>query len=65
MRCKVWCSFKSQDSISFTPVYSGSEENKQFFLATPGGFITLNVVNQVTLSRFEVGKEYYLDFSPA
>jgi hypothetical protein len=52
-------------SVYLNPVYSGSEENKQFFAATPGGNLSLNVLNQSALDQFEQGKEYYLDFTKA
>jgi hypothetical protein len=69
MRCKVVCSYKQilngETQLFFNPVYSGSEENKQFFKYTPGGQISLNVVNPPVADRFEDGKEYYVDFSPA
>lgn len=65
VRCKFVCSFKEGQSVHFSPVYSGSEENKEFFQATPGGQIAFYTVNQSALDRFEMGKEYYVDFSPA
>lgn len=69
MRCKVVCSMKQpyEDGfyLSFYPVSSGSEENKQFFKYTPGGQITFNVLNLDVANNFEVGKEYYVDFSIA
>jgi hypothetical protein len=51
--------------IALTPVSTGSEENKEFFKWTPGGVITLSVVSDATVAQFEVGKEYYIDFTPA
>ena len=69
MRCKVVCQIKQpcEDSfyLNFGAVYSGSEENKKFFKYTPGGQIQFNVVNKEIADEFEVGKEYYIDFSPA
>ena len=47
--------------FKLNPVTTGSEENKQFFQYTPGGHIELNVVNENV--SFEVGKEYYVDFT--
>jgi hypothetical protein len=69
MRCKVVCNFK-QDygdgvNLSFGPVYNGSPENQAFFKATPGGTISFYTVNKAAADRFEHGKEYYVDFSPA
>lgn len=67
VRCKVVCSFKDEHNkcVHFYPVYDGSEENKQFFAATPGGTISLNVLNERAMSGFEQGKEYYCDFTQA
>jgi hypothetical protein len=73
MRCKVACSMKQpyEDGcyLSFYPVYAVIEENKEFFKDTrrwyAGGTVTFNVMNKAAAERFEVGKEYYLDFSPA
>ncbi|MCE5226833.1 MAG: hypothetical protein LLG05_13380 [Porphyromonadaceae bacterium] len=48
-----------------SPVYSGSEENKQFFSATPSGDITFNTVNRDAADQIEQGKEYYIDIIPA
>jgi hypothetical protein len=65
VRCKFVCSFKEGQSVHFSPVYSGSEENEKFFQATPGGQIAFYTVNESALAQFEQGKEYYVDFTPA
>jgi hypothetical protein len=53
-------------AVKLTPVYDdGNAENKEFFTYTPGGEITLQVVRPETAGQFEVGKAYYVDFSPA
>lgn len=65
VRAKFVCSMKNDNVIAFNPVYSGSKENEQFFRATPGGQIMLNVVNEDAAKQFEPGKEYYVDFTPA
>jgi hypothetical protein len=67
VRCKFTCSFidKTSKTVYFAPVYSGSEENKAFFAATPGGQIAFYTVNETALNSFEQGKEYYVDFTPA
>lgn len=49
-------------SYKFSAVTSGSEENKAFWKWTPSGFIELSSIRN---DLFEVGKEYYLDFSIA
>ncbi len=51
--------------VHLSPVYSGSQENEQFFKATPGGSISLCVLNEDARKYFEQGKEYYIDFTKA
>jgi hypothetical protein len=43
----------------------GNTENDLFFAATPGGTLQLYTVNQAAWEQFEVGQEFYLDFTPA
>lgn len=52
-------------AIRFEPVYSGSDENKEFFKWTPGGEIRMDFTNPAATSQFAVDKEYYVDFTPA
>ena len=53
-------------TLNFTPVYgTGSEENKAFWDATPTGSLQLGIVNRDAWGLFELGKCYYLDFTPA
>ncbi|MDE2102608.1 MAG: hypothetical protein KGL39_35505 [Patescibacteria group bacterium] len=52
-------------NVKLSAVISGSEENKQFFRWTPSGGIQLSTVNKEAANRFEPGKEYYVDFTPA
>ncbi len=58
---------KEKRTLNFTPVYSQDpdSENKTFWEATPSGSIQLGVVNQAAWGNFEIGKEYFVDFSPA
>jgi hypothetical protein len=51
--------------IKFEPVFSGSDENRDFFKWTPGGSIDLQVVGNDTAAQFQVGHDYYVDFSDA
>lgn len=51
--------------ITLTPVTGTTEENKSFWKYTPSGKIELQVVNPEAADQFEVGKEYYIDFTPA
>lgn len=50
-------------AVSMSPVTSGSEENKNFFKWTPSGSLDLRTVNEEAVKAFEVGAEYYLDFT--
>lgn len=54
-------------TLNFTPVYSDdpASENKAFWDATPSGSLQLGVVNPEAWKHFEIGKAYYLDFTPA
>ncbi|MDF2649570.1 MAG: hypothetical protein K0Q73_5375 [Paenibacillus sp.] len=52
--------------IILSPVLGGgSDENKKFFKATPSGKIELQIVNQDAGEALEIGKEYFVDFTPA
>jgi len=70
MRCKVKCSkleeaWQGATSVTFVPVGDGSEENKRFHAATPGGQFTATISKEAfeTLGPFQLGTEYYVDFS--
>jgi opacity protein-like surface antigen len=52
-------------TLQLHPVSSGSDENKKFFEATPGGQIQLSVVNEEIGKHFPIGAEVYVDFTPA
>jgi hypothetical protein len=51
--------------IELRPVIQGSEENETFYDLTPSGIIELTTVNEEAAKQFEIGKEYYIDFTPA
>jgi hypothetical protein len=65
VRAKFKCSSNNDGVVTMHPVYSGSEENKAFWNATPGGHIALSITNLEAINQFESGKEYYVDFTPA
>lgn len=50
--------------VDLTVVTSGSDENKAFFVASPSGSIKIGSVNG-SHSHFELGGEYYVDFTKA
>lgn len=65
-RTQHWDKAKGEvQIIRLSPVTSGSEENKAFYDATPGGNIELATLNTQAGNYFELGKEYYLDFTKA
>ena len=53
--------------INMQPVCSDEEgsENKSFWEATPVGCVQLSTVNSKAAEQFEVGQEYYVDFTKA
>lgn len=57
--------FQGDYSIRLSPVVSGSPENEQFYKWTPGGSVHLFTINEAAAKQFEVGKEFYVDFTPA
>lgn len=52
-------------NIRLDAVIEGSDENKEFFRWTPSGQISIGCVNEAANKQFEIGKEYYVDFTPA
>ena len=54
-------------SITLNPVYSSDpeSENGKFYKQTPGGTIVLSTVNEDASKQFEIGKQFYVDFTLA
>jgi len=52
-------------TIKLQPVTTGSDENKAFYAATPSGQIELSILNDEIGKQFEIGSEYYIDFTKA
>jgi hypothetical protein len=52
-------------SVKMNPVMDTNpeSENGKFFASTPGGEMRMATVNPSAAEYFELGKEYYLDFS--
>jgi hypothetical protein len=72
VRAKFTCTDKVQNNdngeiekIRFEAVTCGSKENEQFFKYTPYGKLDMNTINKAAADQFEVGKQYYIDISPA
>lgn len=51
--------------VKMSAVTSGSEENKSFSKWTPTASLSMNISNPECFDKFEVGKEYYIDFTKA
>lgn len=53
-------------TVKLRPVVGGgSEENAKFYEATPAGQIELGTINAEAAAQFELGAEYYVDFTKA
>lgn len=55
-------------TIFATPVYANNDpthENYRFWQATPTGEIKLGMLNEDVAKAFELGREYYVEFSAA
>ena len=55
-------------TIVLNPVYGSSDpnhENAKFWKYTPVGEIRLGTINADAAKEFELGKEYYIDFTVA
>jgi hypothetical protein len=55
-------------TINMSPVYANGDpnhENSKFWAATPGGSISLNCVDAAAVRTLDLGKEVYVDFTPA
>jgi hypothetical protein len=56
--------FPGCGQVRLEAVTSG-EENAEWSKWTPSGDLSLGVMNLDAFKQFEVGKSYFLDFSPA
>jgi hypothetical protein len=72
VRAKFFCRAKEEfadpkgcGTVKLVPVTSGSEENKTFYKWTPSGEITLMTINEAAFAGFQLGKQYYVDFTEA
>lgn len=54
-------------TIKLQPVASAevNSENKVFWNATPAGEIRLGTINMEAAAQFEIGADYYIDFTRA
>jgi len=55
-------------SVHLAPVYGNGDpehENSKFWKYTPTGSVVLGTINPAAWEQFELGGEYYLDFTKA
>ncbi len=68
-RQKHWDKAQGEiQTIKLSPVYGNNDpqhENTKFWAATPSGSVELGTVNGSAAAYFELGEEYYLDFTKA
>lgn len=70
VRAKFKCESRTiheggSSTLSFRAVTNTSEENQGFWKYTPSGELKIQCAMKETADKFEPGKEYYIDFSPA
>jgi hypothetical protein len=51
-------------TVELNVVSGGSDEDKGFFAATPGGSIKLDTVNQAAIDALPLGTAVYVDLTP-
>lgn len=49
--------------VKLAPVYG--DDNKPWSEATPQGQLSMTITNPSAIDQFELGKAYFLDFTPA
>jgi hypothetical protein len=64
VRAKFRCTAKTVGHVVLDPDYS-DPVNKTWADATPGGHLEMGINNPTALEQFEVGKYYFIDFTPA
>lgn len=53
-------------TVKLAPVYDdGTKQNKDWSKYTPQGEISMMVTNPDAIAKFELGKAYFVDFTPA
>ena len=56
---------KPVDTEEVTLAAVMGDENKEWSQWTPSGNLSMTINNPKALEQFEVGKDYFLDFTPA
>lgn len=71
VRAKFICQAKDgspgtseEGTVTLRAVTQSDSDEEDFFRYTPWGEIKLGILNASAFAQFEVGKQYYVDFSP-
>lgn len=68
VRAKFFCSEIRRTTygggVTLNAVSRG-EDNKKWASATPSGEIKMTILNELAVEFFDVGAEYFIDFTPA
>lgn len=51
--------------VRLTAVYGNGEANKEWSQWTPQGNLTMLITNPAAIDQFDLGAEYFIDFTPA
>jgi hypothetical protein len=52
-------------TVRLNPVTSNTPENASFYASTPTGSVELGLVSADVGGQFEIGQEFFVDFTPA
>lgn len=55
----------SAATITLFPVWEQDGVNRKWSQATPSGKIEMLITNPSAVEQFDIGKEYFVDFTPA
>ena len=58
-KCEGW------ENLKLAAVIGGSAEDNSFANATPSANLSICITNAALLGKFEPGKAFYVDFTPA
>lgn len=55
----------SAATIVMSPVWEEDGVNREWSKATPSGRLEMMITNPAAVESFELGREYFVDFTPA
>ena len=64
-QCVEKTKFVEGSRVKLLPVVGGSSDNESFYKWTPSGEIVFSTINDAAADKIEVGKEYYIELTPA